>query len=131
MAVAQAYVQILYNMEILDVARSQVEIDSLQVVRLSEMASNGKASRADVSAQEATLAQSRVSVTQAENNVALAILDLTQMLELPSPEGFHIARPSVEGLENAMLMDPEDIYAEAVQFKPVIKAEEIRLDQAL
>ena len=37
-AVAQAYVQILYNMEILDVARSQVEIDSLQVVRLSEMA---------------------------------------------------------------------------------------------
>ena len=130
-AVAQAYVQILYNMEILDVARSQVEIDSLQVVRLSEMASNGKASRADVSAQEATLAQSRVSVTQAENNVAFAILDLTQLLELPSPEGFHIARPSVEGLENAMLMDPEDIYAEAVQFKPVIKAEEIRLDQAL
>ena len=29
-AVAQAYVQILYNMEILDVARRQVEIDSLQ-----------------------------------------------------------------------------------------------------
>lgn len=130
-AVAQAYVQILYNMEILDVARSQVEIDSLQVVRLTEMASNGMVASADVSAQEATLAQSRVSATQAENNVALAILDLTQLLELPSPEGFHIARPSVEGLETVMLMDPEAIYAEAVQFKPAVKAEEIRLDQAL
>ena len=130
-AVAQAYVQILYNMEILDVARSQVEIDSLQVVRLTEMAENGMVASADVSAQEATLAQSRVSATQAENNVALAILDLTQLLELPSPEGFHIARPSVEGLETVMLMDPEAIYAEAVQFKPAVKAEEIRLDQAL
>ena len=130
-AVAQAYVQILYNMEILDVARSQVEIDSLQVVRLTEMASNGMVASADVSAQEATLAQSRVSATQAENNVALAVLDLTQLLELPSPEGFHIARPSVEGLETVMLMDPEAIYAEAVQFKPAVKAEEIRLDQAL
>ena len=130
-AVAQAYVQILYNMEILDVARSQVEIDSLQVVRLTEMASSGMVASADVSAQEATLAQSRVSATQAENNVALAILDLTQLLELPSPEGFHIARPSVEGLETVMLMDPEAIYAEAVQFKPAVKAEEIRLDQAL
>ena len=130
-AVAQAYVQILYNMEILDVARSQVEIDSMQVVRLTEMAANGLSSRAEVSAQEATLAQSRVSVTQAENNVALAILDLTQLLELPSPTGFHIARPSVEGLEGAMLMSPEAIYAEAVEVKPNVKAEEVRLDYAL
>lgn len=129
-AVAQAYVQILYNMEILDVARSQVEIDSLQVVRLAEMASNGKASRAEVSAQEASLAQSRLSATQASNNLSLAILDLTQLLELPSPEGFRIARPSVEGLETAILMAPEAIYAEAVQVKPSIKAEEIRLDYA-
>jgi outer membrane protein len=130
-AVAQAYVQILYNMEIRDVARRQVEIDSLQVVRLSEMAANGMVARAEVSAQEASLAQSRVSATQAENNVALAILDLTQLLELPSPEGFHIARPSVEGLEGGMLMSPEAIYAEAVQLKPTVKAEEIRLDYAL
>ena len=130
-AVAQAYVQILYDMEILDVAKSQVEIDSLQVVRLTEMAANGKASRAEVSAQEASLAQSRVSATQAANNLSLAVLDLTQLLELPSPEGFHIARPSVEGLETAMLMDPEAIYADAVQVKPAVKAEEIRLDQTL
>ena len=129
-AVAQAYVQILYNMEILDVARRQVGIDSLQVVRLSEMAANGRASRAEVSAQQASLAQSRVSATQASNNLSLAVLDLTQLLELPSPDGFRIARPSAEGLESAILMEPEDIYAEAVQLKPAVKAEEIRLDQA-
>ena len=129
-AVAQAYVQILYNMEILDVARNQVGIDSLQVVRLQEMAANGKAARAEVSAQEATLAQSRLSVTRAENNLSLAILDLTQLLELPSPDGFHVARPSVEGIGYTPLMNPEAIYAEAVKVKPSVRAEEIRLDQA-
>ena len=130
-AVAQAYVQILYDMEILDVARSQVEIDEQQVFRLTEMAANGKTSRAEVSAQEATLAQSRVSVTQAESNLSLAILDLTQLLELPSPDGFAVARPSVEGLESKLLLNPEQIYAEAVEVKPSIEAEKIRLDYAL
>lgn len=130
-AVAQAYVQILYDMEIVGVAENQVSIDSVQVERLREMAANGKASRAEVSAQEATLAQSGVSLTQARNTLALAILDLTQLLELPSPEGFSIVQPSVESLESSLLMSPEAIYAEAVGVKPVIKSEEIRLDHAL
>lgn len=130
-AVAQAYVQILYDMEIVGVAENQVSIDSVQVERLREMAANGKASRAEVSAQEATLAQSGVSLTQARNTLALAILDLTQLLELPSPEGFSIVQPSVESMESSLLMSPEAIYAEAVGVKPVIKSEEIRLDHAL
>ena len=130
-AVAQAYVQILYNQEILEVAENQVDIDAVQVERLKEMAANGKASRAEVSAQEATLAQSRVSVTQAENNLKLAVLDLTQLLEMSSPEGFSIVRPAAEVLQTGLLMNPEQIFEEAVAVKPVIKSEEIRLDQAL
>lgn len=129
-AVAKAYAQILYDMEIVDVARSQIQIDSLQVVRLTAMAENGKSSRAEVSAQEATLAQSRVSLTQAENNLAIAILDLSQLLELPSPEGFAIARPSVDGAQDKLLLTPEAIYEEAVEIKPVVKSELIRLTQA-
>lgn len=130
-AVAQAYVQILYDQEIVEVAANQVEIDAVQVERLNEMAANGKASRAEVSAQEATLAQSRVSLTQAENNLSLALLDLTQLLELPSPEGFSVVRPDDETLGTGLLMSPEAIYEEAVVVKPVIKSEEIRLDQAM
>ena len=130
-AVAQAYVQILYNREILGVANEQVAIDSLQVERLREMAANGRSSRAEVSAQEATLAQSRVSLTQAQANLSLAILDLTQLLELPSPEGFAVVRPDAEAVRTGLLMDPEEIYAEAVSFKPQIEAESLRLDSAL
>ena len=92
MQVAQAYVQILYDMEIADVARRQIAIDSAQVVRLEAFVSNGKASEAELSQQRATLANSRLTATQADNNYRLSILTLTQLLELPSPEGFRIIR---------------------------------------
>lgn len=127
MAVAQAYVQILYNMELLDVARNQVAIDSLQVERLTGMLENGKASPAQVAQQRAALGQSRLTATEALNSLKLAVLDLTQLLELPSPEGFTIVRP-VTDLEGTILPDPERIYEDALLEKPAVKAEEFRLD---
>ena len=129
-AVAQAFVQVLYDKEIVEVAQRQVDIDSLQVLRLSEMARNGKASVAEVSAQEATLAQSRLTATQAQGSLSLAILELTQLLELPSPEGFDVVTPGEQTLAIGILSDPEEIYAEAVEIKPAVEAEKIRLDYA-
>ena len=130
MQVAQAYVQILYSMELCDVARRQIEIDSLQVFRLKEMLSNGKASGTQVAQQEATMAQSKLTATQADNDYRLNILALTQLLELPSPEGFSIVRISPDALplkEIAAGMTPDAIYQEAVGIKPEILAETLRL----
>ena len=95
MQVAQAYVQILYDLEIGDVARRQIDIDSAQVARLQAFVDNGKASEAELSQQKATLAKSRLTATQADNNTRLAILALTQLLELPTPDGFAIVRPDL------------------------------------
>ena len=126
-SVAQAYVQILYNMELLDVALNQVTIDSLQVERLTAMLENGKASPAQLAQQKAALGQSRLSATQARNNLNLSLLDLSQLLELPNPEGFSIVRPVVP-IDGILLGNPENIYAEAVENKPSVKAEMFRLD---
>ena len=126
-SVAQAYTQILYNMELLDVALNQVEIDSLQLVRLDALLENGKASPSQVAQQKAALGQSRLSATQARNNLNISLLDLSQLLELPDPEGFSIVRPNVP-IDGILLGNPEDIYAEAIQNKPAVKAEMFRLD---
>ena len=128
--VAQAFIQIVYNQSILDVARNQVTIDSMQVERLTALAAIGKASSAEVASQKATLAQSNLSVIQAENNLSMSILTLTQLLELPSPEGFEIIQPSADEIEFAMPDSPESIYTQALDIKPAIKAEEIRLEHA-
>lgn len=129
MQVAQAYVQILYNMELCDVAKRQIEIDSMHVHRLTEMMKNGKASGTEVAQQEASLAQSRLTATQADNDYRLSLLSLTQLLELPSPEGFTISREVNQELWNEIhtLPSPDVIYQEALIIKPEIQAEQSRL----
>ena len=129
-SVTRAYVQILYDMEILEVARRQVEIDAAQLERLKAMFENGKASAAEVAQQEASLGQSRLTQTQADNALKLAKLDLTQLLELPSPEGFGIVIPEVDAVQPLPVCGPEEIYAEAEGRRPGIRAEQIRLDAA-
>lgn len=129
-AVAQAYVQILYNQELLEVARGQVAQDSLLLERIEAMCEAGKASSAEVSAQKATLAQSHLNEVQAEGNLELALLDLSQLLELESPEGFSVKAPSVENLQVQLLMSPEEVFAEAVNIKPAIRSGQLKIDFA-
>ena len=131
MQVAQAYVQILYDMEIAEVAHRQIEIDSMQVVRLQAFVDNGKAAEAELSQQKATLANSRLTATQADNNTRLAILSLTQLLELPTPDGFAIVKPNLDELVGltglSELITPDQIYAEALGVKPEILSQELKL----
>ena len=134
MQVAKAYVQILYDSEMADVAYRQITIDSLQVVRLQALFNNGKASQAQLSQQMATLAKSHLTATQAENSRKLSLLALSQLLELPTPEGFAIVFPNLDELDKldnlAQLGSPELIYQEALSFKPEIQAEQLRLQGA-
>ena len=129
-AVAQAYVQILYNQELLRVARQQAEHDAELLEQIRERLSAGKVSAAEVSAQQATLAQSRQSAIQAEGNLRIALLDLTQLLEFPSPEGFSIVTPEVGDPSQILLMRPEAIYEEAVAVKPAVEAAKLNVDYA-
>ena len=134
MQVAQAYVQILYDMEISEVAHRQIAIDSAQVARLQAFVNNGKASEAELSQQRSTLANSRLTATQADNNTRLALLTLTQLLELPTPEGFNIVKPNLDDLavlgtlgSAGMLPTPDQIYADALGVKPEIVAQQLKL----
>ena len=129
-AVAQAYVQILYNQELLRVAREQAAHDEELLEQIRERLSAGKVSAAEVSAQQATLAQSRQSEIQAEGNLRISMLELTQLLELPSPEGFSIVTPEVGDPSQALLMRPEAIYEEAVEVKPSVESAKLNVDYA-
>ena len=126
--IAQQYIQIVYDSEILAVAKRQIGIDSLQCYRLEEMEKNGKATPTEVLQQKATMEQSRLTATQAENTYRLDILALTQLLELPSPEGFSIVTPTLPSNSgNLININPEIIYQEAIAVKPEVQAEQLRL----
>ena len=126
--IAQQYIQIVYDTEILAVAKRQIGIDSLQLYRLQEMERNGKATLTEVLQQKSTMEQSRLTATQAENTYRLDLLALTQLLELPSPEGFSIVIPTLPNNYGSHInVNPEIIYQEAIAVKPEVQAEQLRL----
>jgi len=135
MQVAQEYVQILYDQELLAVAQRQIAIDSAQEARLQALFDKGKTSEAELSQQRATLAQSRLTATQANNNLRLALLSLSQLLELDSPEGFSIATPETAlspsdgGMKEAAGTETGGFPA-WLMARPEIQAEQLRLEAA-
>ena len=126
--VAQSYVQILYDMEIEDVARRQISIDSAQVARMESLVANGKASEAELSQQRASLANSTLTLTQAVNNKKLALLNLAQILELPNADDFAIVRPDTSSMRTEPIEMPNDSASSINYQRPEILAEQIRLE---
>ena len=129
--VASAYLQVLFNEELAQVAHIQVELSKEMLVQKEEYFKNGKASEAEWLEAKSRVAQDQLSAVQANNNYKLSLLDLSQLLELPSPENFSIVSPTAE-MEEYMesISSPADIYNQAILFKPSIKAAQYRLEGA-
>ena len=91
---------------------------------------SAKASPAEVAEAQARVAQDEMTAVQADNTYKLSLLSLSQLLELPTPEGFVLENPKEE-LKFEPLTAPDDIYIQAIAYKPGIKAAEYRLQGSL
>lgn len=125
--VASAYVQVLFNQELAIVAHEQVKLSKEQLSRMIRMEEVGKASSAQVAEAKARVAQDEMSAVQADNNYDLSLLDLSQYLELPTPEGFSLAAPGLEP-EFERLTPPDAIFLDAANNRPEVLAAQYRLE---
>ena len=130
MQVVSAYLEVLFQKDLLEVAKQQAQLSKEQEKRIKALFMNGKCAETELAEIQATVANDDLSLTQQQNSYTLAMLTLTQLLELPTPEGFDIAKPEVVDWKNTILPDPEQIFAEATMIKPQIEAENIRLQSA-
>lgn len=129
--VASSYLQVLFNGEIADVAHSQVELSKEMLRQKEEFFKNGKASEAEWYEAKSRLAQDQLSAVQADNQYRLSLLDLSQLLELPSPDNFAIVSPDTDMDKYiGSISSPTDIYSQAMLIKPSIKAAQYRLEGA-
>ncbi len=130
--IASYYLQVLYNKELLRIAVLQVELDKDQVRKTEAMVNAGKVPLSQLYDIKSQLANDEVTLTESQNNVSLALLDLAQSLELErSDRDFDIQTPEIEDAvaENmGSILPPENIYDHAVSFKPQIKEQRYLLE---
>lgn len=129
--VTSAYLQVLFNEELAKVAHEQVALSEEMLKQKTAFFKVGKASEAELYEAKSRAAQDQLSAVQADNEYRLALLDLSQLLELPTPEGFGIVSPSIdEDKDFSILTSPADIYSEALLIKSSIKAAQYRVEGA-
>lgn len=129
--VTSAYLQVLFNEELSKVAHEQVTLSQEMLAQKEAYYRVGKSSEADCSEARTRVAQDRLSAVQADNNYRLALLDLSQLLELPTPDDFAIASPDVDLSKlSTSISSPADIYSQALLLRPSIKAAQYRLEGA-
>ena len=87
--VVNAYLNVLFNIENLEIAQAQYDFSKKQLDQVRELVEAGVQPQANVYDAEATLSSDLQNVTVAENNYELALLSLSQLLQLPY-EGFEV-----------------------------------------
>ena len=87
--VVNSYLNILFNKERLEIANAQLDFSKIQVEQVKELVEAGSQPRVNIYDVEATLSADEQNVVVAENNYQLALLSLSQLLQLPF-EGFDV-----------------------------------------
>ena len=81
--VANAYLNVLFNKENLELAKSQLKFSKFQVQQVTIMVESGSEPMSTLIETQATYSRDIQSLTIAENNQDLALLTLSQLLQLP------------------------------------------------
>lgn len=130
--IASYYLQVLYNKEVQRIAELQLALSNDQVTKTDALVKAGKVPLSQLYDIKAQAANDNVSLTEAKNDVKLALLDLAQSLEMErSGEVFDIVSPEVgNAVERYMssIVPPGNIYDNAVAVKPQIKEQEYLLE---
>ncbi|MDR0895346.1 MAG: TolC family protein [Prevotellaceae bacterium] len=125
--IASSYLQALFNKEIHQVAMGQLALSREQYARIARLNELGKAAPTEVADAKSRVAQDELSVVQADNNYKLSLLDLSQLIELETPEGFQLSTPAVK-LDLSPLTPPDEIYQTALGEKAAVRAAQYRLE---
>lgn len=127
------YLQVLYSRELAEVSERQLELSTQQAVRSRELVAAGKQPESARYESEALQANDELNLTQARNDLRLALLNLSQALNRESAAGFDIVAPELDSLTLASLHNlgtADEVYAYAAENRPHIKAERLRLESS-
>lgn len=130
--VINAYLQILFSKEAVNVAKPQLEISIEQLNRTNKLVEAGTLPKGDLLDIQATLANDEQNLIITENNEKLALLSLAQLLQLENYDGFDIADDEIESLPlvNLGTYSVDDIYQKALENRYEIKVAQSNIEMA-
>ncbi|MFP4090568.1 MAG: TolC family protein [Cyclobacteriaceae bacterium] len=129
--VIQAYTQILFNMELLEVAEFLLQTTELQLQRTTKLVEAGSLPQADRLQLEAQLASDELNVVNAQNDLELARLQLKQQMQLPESQAIELLIPELEVPSlDALPPSAVAVYENALRTWPELQSAELQVSSA-
>ena len=127
--VATAYLNILFNEELLKIAKDQAAVTKKQAERTKILVDAGSLAMGDLYDIQSQLANEELNIINSQNQLDLSYLDIQQLLNLDSVADFKIAIPNTESFTETPLPVFEEVLTQS-QNLPEIKSAEYRLNSA-
>ncbi len=126
------FLQIVLNKELVKIAEEQLKISEKNLEVNKSKVKAGTLAEAALYELEAQLERDKSNLTQQKNNTEIALLVFKISLQLPENEAFDIVAPSTEtyATPNISRYNIDQIYQQAIQTQPSIKASEAELSSA-
>lgn len=129
--IAAAYLQILFNQELLESAKKQKELTQLQVSRTLQLVQAGSLPEGNLLEIEAQLATDELQVVNSQNQLDMAYLTLAQILDFKSTDDFIIVRPEINEFDATLpTYDLNSIFDDAQLNLPQILGATFRVQSA-
>lgn len=124
------YIDILAQKENLVIAQEQVKITQQQIDQIQEFVNAGVRAKADLLDVKAQLASDIEAVVNAESSVELALLGLTELLQI-SYKDFDIQDVELDISSVSLIYnDADEIYAKAVATRAEIKKAQLGIERS-
>ncbi len=122
LSILDAYLQVLYAEEQVKNSEKQIESTASQLNLASERLAMQVISKADYSQVKSQLAGEKLNLANANSQLAIAKVNLEQLMELPVSDNFNIAHPGLLDMVNQnRIPDVKSVYETALALKPKIK----------
>jgi outer membrane protein len=126
LSILNAYLQILYAEEQVKNSEKQIESTASQVNLAEERLAMQIISQSDYAQVKSQLASEKLTLANAQSQLAIAKVNLMQLMELPVTDNFNIAHPDLSGsLNQNRTPDVKSVYETALKIKPQIKNAEV------
>lgn len=127
--ILQAYLDILYAKEAVEIAEKTLEVSSTQTARARRLMESGRTSKVDFAQIESQHAQDKYNVEQSKANLASAKMNLKKLLMLGLNDSIETADVSFPDTEVLMpLPSRQTVYNFAASWLPGIKSNELSKD---
>ncbi|MGE4287188.1 MAG: TolC family protein [Salinivirgaceae bacterium] len=128
LAVVSAYLDILFNKELVSTAKEQLEITKQQIDYNTKQVEAGNLARGKLLETESQAANEELTLTNYENQLTISLLNLMQLLDLEVQPGFDIVSPEFDESElTSQVLNANQVFAKAVLERPQILSKELQL----